>query len=572
MFCLAAELAALGAAAAYHPPQIGSLLTNGNSNHENGVKEEVQKMEDINNQQSPDVVKPESQSLPDDVVSIEVAVNTYRNNPALHFPVPLDHTITPSKDQLSQLSTSATIVDTRYCVLCGLCGDLDSVESWEGRLLPIPHVVADGWWIHTLCALWSTNVYLNKHGNLEKMPDMIRQAATQFCSGCGQPGATLLCCSSKKCRRQYHFNCARKYRCAFTITTRIYCPEHAERAAASKLCQPVRIYRSLNIRNVGEIRGLTINNGEFTIPAVLADTKVTTSRKRASTSAIDQHSAKKAKREQTEGTEHEETTEQMEVEQQHDQYEHEGENESAVKHEEMEAEQPEESKPVISTVPSAPQSAILRIGALSVLNLGSISTNPSFYTSDYIFPVNYAATRLFWSYKHPHKRVRYTCTITQRVTPLPLQQPIISPSPVDSSTVDPSSSTSCSDLPSLDAPLDIQPSPSPDFIDTHETETSPLFSIEAEDDTGRLIEASSAAECWTQLMKLLPQHQQRNGVRRKGPSGDYLAYGLNGAHFFGFGLPVVQSHIETLPHAGKCGKYKFKYHSRPEDDDTCKLR
>lgn len=66
-------------------------------------------------------------------------------------------------------------------------------------------------WIHEECLVWSEGVHL-VGTKIMKMEEVIRASFTHNCSMCKSKGATIGC-MGKRCRRKFHFNCAREGNC-----------------------------------------------------------------------------------------------------------------------------------------------------------------------------------------------------------------------------------------------------------------------------------------------------------------------------------------------------------------------
>jgi hypothetical protein len=67
-----------------------------------------------------------------------------------------------------------------------------------------------------------------------------------------------------------------------------------------------------------------------------------------------------------------------------------------------------------------PQSTVIRVGSLVVHKLGEIVTSsPYFHNESQIYPLNYRATRIFWSCVRPMARCPWVCQILSREEPLP---------------------------------------------------------------------------------------------------------------------------------------------------------
>lgn len=66
-------------------------------------------------------------------------------------------------------------------------------------------------WIHEDCLVWSEGVHLVGKKIL-KMEEVIKASFNHNCSACKTKGATLGCIG-KRCRRKYHYDCARVANC-----------------------------------------------------------------------------------------------------------------------------------------------------------------------------------------------------------------------------------------------------------------------------------------------------------------------------------------------------------------------
>lgn len=68
-------------------------------------------------------------------------------------------------------------------------------------------------WIHEDCLVWSEGVHLVGKKIL-KMEDIIKSSFNHNCSSCKTKGATIGCVG-KRCRRKFHYTCARDANCLF---------------------------------------------------------------------------------------------------------------------------------------------------------------------------------------------------------------------------------------------------------------------------------------------------------------------------------------------------------------------
>lgn len=125
--------------------------------------------------------------------------------------------------------------DPRECCLCHLCGDDDAGLPDDsppndlgglGRLLPM----ADGYWVHTSCALWSSEVWEAPDDGLVHAVEKARGRGAQLkCFGCGGSGATVGC-NKSNCPYNYHLPCARSCGAVFTSTQQVFCASHRSSA------------------------------------------------------------------------------------------------------------------------------------------------------------------------------------------------------------------------------------------------------------------------------------------------------------------------------------------------------
>jgi histone-lysine N-methyltransferase SETD1 len=123
-------------------------------------------------------------------------------------------------------------IDSRTCCLCAISGDsdicIDTQKCTEvnhlGRLLPLP----GGEWIHSGCAVWSSEVWEDPvGGKLNGVLKAKSRGAKLRCFGCGQYGATIGCHRSN-CPTNYHFHCAKVCRVVFTESHKVYCEKHKD--------------------------------------------------------------------------------------------------------------------------------------------------------------------------------------------------------------------------------------------------------------------------------------------------------------------------------------------------------
>lgn len=114
---------------------------------------------------------------------------------------------------------SCRMLDVRICILCKAMGEAAPTEG--GRLI----YCGRNEWIHSNCALWSSEVFEEIDGSLQNVHSAITRGRQIRCSLCEKKGASIGCCF-KNCGLTYHFVCARKARCKFFHNKTIYCQTH----------------------------------------------------------------------------------------------------------------------------------------------------------------------------------------------------------------------------------------------------------------------------------------------------------------------------------------------------------
>lgn len=173
-------------------------------------------------------------------------------------------------EQLGEGRNQSEWKDPRECCLCHICGDIDAgfpdeqqedppddeiVFSPMGRLLPLK----DGHWVHTACALWSSEVFEAPDDGLLHAVEKARSRGSQLkCFGCGRPGATVGCCKSN-CPYNYHFTCAKVCGAVFTANQKVFCANHKIHATEVLTRESSEPMKSLIV--AGEKRN-TVNDAE----------------------------------------------------------------------------------------------------------------------------------------------------------------------------------------------------------------------------------------------------------------------------------------------------------------------
>ena len=150
-----------------------------------------------------------------------------------------DAAFTSSDDEADE-SGPENELDQRCCALCHVCGDLED----HGRLLPAG---ADTW-VHTNCALWSSETYEDDDGCLHEVHRALSRGKTITCQHCGHYGATVGCCTPS-CTASFHFKCAVRMRCLMLMDKQLYCPKHKRNAKyTSREMHTSRKRRNFNAR------------------------------------------------------------------------------------------------------------------------------------------------------------------------------------------------------------------------------------------------------------------------------------------------------------------------------------
>lgn len=162
--------------------------------------------------------------------------------------------------------------DSRTCCLCNIPGDDDAGCSGAlmnngkfhgcGRLLPIP----GGGWIHTGCALWSSETWETAGGVLNGVSKARARGVKLRCFGCGQQGATLGCFRSV-CNANFHYPCAKASGVVFTDSHKLFCSNHTQ-FAKDELIQdfeePMKVLRIVE-NDIDIDHELSIRSGSLVI-------------------------------------------------------------------------------------------------------------------------------------------------------------------------------------------------------------------------------------------------------------------------------------------------------------------
>ncbi|KAG5492875.1 hypothetical protein JKF63_01455 [Porcisia hertigi] len=118
-------------------------------------------------------------------------------------------------------NASRNAVYASFCVFCGVgsgCGYAHQAP---------PLCLSDGIAYHTVCALWSPEVFYDvKLGALRGIAEAAHRARLIKCAWCRNPGAAVGC-SCPMCQLSFHVPCAVKARASMnTREFSLYCPAH----------------------------------------------------------------------------------------------------------------------------------------------------------------------------------------------------------------------------------------------------------------------------------------------------------------------------------------------------------
>lgn len=108
--------------------------------------------------------------------------------------------------------------DSRVCDLCLQRGD--SIES--GRML----CTLTGDWVHLNCVYYSSNISIDsKNGAIQKYTQMKNKSRSTRCCICDRTGASIRCCF-QNCPYAFHFACGREKGCLIRVNKEAFCPRH----------------------------------------------------------------------------------------------------------------------------------------------------------------------------------------------------------------------------------------------------------------------------------------------------------------------------------------------------------
>ena len=345
------------------------------------------------------------------------------------------------------LAATTSFTDSRECAFCHLHGDF-SLPASAGRLLPAhpfhPLLV----FVHVQCALWSSQPYgaVSELGQMGGVFQAIARTHNTSCSHCHQSGASLPC-RQKSCRHSYHFHCAVAAGCLFTSDTRVFCAEHASAALKRVTRHELRkIERRMTVRvsrlevRDGQLLGRLKDEREAEMAVDGEHGAFRKGKRRAKESGGG--GSKKAKKsvkeeERAMKEENQAVKEEDRDEKKDDMMEADDDDtgqpsptlnghashassaspsaspspsHTAIKQEEM-------TLHSVSPTPLLDRPALssyhMRIGSLTIVSLGRLSSAAVCHSSHFLFPIGFTSYRLYWSYMRPNSRTGYWCEIQQ---------------------------------------------------------------------------------------------------------------------------------------------------------------
>lgn len=160
------------------------------------------------------------------------------------FPIPIKMPSLGKEPHIQYLTeTNGAAFSSRMCSLCASGTDSDIT----GRLVPVSPRV----WIHTMCAMWSSEVSeLGLYGDLQNVPQAIQRGVSTTCPACRHPGATVTCCDTT-CNITMHFLCAVQSEFAFLENCTSFCKVHRKHIPSSRFSSGLKAARTLRKIHVG---------------------------------------------------------------------------------------------------------------------------------------------------------------------------------------------------------------------------------------------------------------------------------------------------------------------------------
>ena len=393
------------------------------------------------------------------VVKLESAQPGAMTRPGAHRHRP-PVKVVPSSVLTFASPASGMMSDPRACCFCHLPGDQTGPLS-AGRLLPAHPFHPQLSFAHVQCVLWSSSPYgfVNELGHITGFFSCVARCFHSLCQVCQQPGGAIGC-RHGKCRAAFHFHCAVASGCLFTSDMRTFCAEHADRVKKGSRHDIQPILRRMLLRMprievkdgqvVGMVRAMESREAELAADGVRG--RRTVKRKSKGQWSAAWAKRRKLKDEEKGGArdlkEEKEEKEEKREEGDADEDEEEDEDGSQLpahvsngengplpfpSSEPSRSSSPSDLNAVVkqedagmkdehhatgsSPSPTPPDripasSYHLRIGALTIHQLGSASPLPGFHSSHFLYPEGYSASRLFPSYRRPHSRTSYHCFVS----------------------------------------------------------------------------------------------------------------------------------------------------------------
>ena len=136
------------------------------------------------------------------------------------------------QDMINANQISMKPVSKVKSIRCDICFEYAKNEYYTKRLGPLYGPFRHGqkrFYCHFLCVLWLPRVSLNKTGRLLNVGSEVERSKREKCSYCGKMGAGLGCMfvTKGKCRKGYHYLCAKSVGCVMSQKVyMILCPHH----------------------------------------------------------------------------------------------------------------------------------------------------------------------------------------------------------------------------------------------------------------------------------------------------------------------------------------------------------
>jgi hypothetical protein len=500
-------------------------------------------------------------------------------------------------------------------VRCSLCGTGESEcyskpnnqwQQWEkekGRLLPL----GDSRWVHVNCLRWCEEVREDASGVLHNAVSAVDINLRVRCSLCSQPGASLLCLAQRRCRNAYHLTCARAMHCLLlqrrspagglmrSMVTEdeeeedstglcLLCPLHLDLCptilptpSRSQYGGRVRLetgiqqrfsketYELWNPLGVNDRRRLLV---QFEVDSPDSDAEANHNSSGSSKALVDSASGDCASSSNPTSQSKAKTSDAN------------GTKDSNTKAETVEDLETEMQRRMSSLLVDRRLRGDygVRMGALTIHRLGQLVVpgHPSesllsdhvdpellpsglgFVTRHYLYPLHFAASRMFWSYLQLFGRTTYHCEVLclddlpKAIDSVIRQQSkdeegnLFNGVEVNSrQSVYASIFRQLFETGSTSKPLDANEATSGGGSEAWDTESilqfdGPIFRITPADDPTHAIYATALATAFHRL-------QQR--LQTAYVNGAVLTRGLTAHQFFGISVPVVRRALEHCPEA-----------------------